>query len=474
MIKAIVVDDERLVRKGFISMLDWSSRGIDIIGEAADGKTALDMLKTQDIDLLITDITMPGMSGFELIQQVNLLPRRIWTVVLTCHHEFNFIQDALRLGAIDYLVKTLLDMENLEQTIDRIVERIHTEEKYHLDRQAEVHPQIYTEHAAIVFCSLDEVPPGSELLQQPFIRKNRIIEIAPDLWSLPLRQSYSYDELVKTVEGMALRRWQGMYITGLEGRSIENVSGLLAQALHNRVFYTVRPGTGLMRTTLADLERRYGSNRTHAVASCLTNWVHLRWALNKSEWERLLEETEAVHPDFYQLRLSMQRLLTDWEPLFHWHKNAPQLIAAIKKNQYWYEWRSWTAELSAYAQLKTYELSVTAEVMTSLIRSIQLMRDNLGSDLTQEAVAKEVNMSRSYFSQCFKKLVGESFGDYLRALRVDQAKRLLESSDKAVYEIAAAVGFSDDKYFSRVFRDKTGLLPTEYRMARKGKWFDEG
>ena len=128
MIRALVVDDEKLVRKGFISVIDWAAFGIVIVGEAADGKTAMEFLAVEEVDLLFTDITMPGMNGFELLKSVHHQFPRMKSVVLTCHHEFDFLQEALRLGAIDYIVKTLLDMENVDDVMNRIVERIQWEE----------------------------------------------------------------------------------------------------------------------------------------------------------------------------------------------------------------------------------------------------------------------------------------------------------------------------------------------------------
>lgn len=96
MIKAVVVDDERLVRKGFISLIDWSSFGVVIVGEAGDGNAALALLREQETDLLFVDLTMPGMSGFDLIRQVRQRFPAIRCVVLTCHHEFDYVQEALR------------------------------------------------------------------------------------------------------------------------------------------------------------------------------------------------------------------------------------------------------------------------------------------------------------------------------------------------------------------------------------------
>jgi two-component system response regulator YesN len=91
------------------------------------------------------------------------------------------------------------------------------------------------------------------------------------------------------------------------------------------------------------------------------------------------------------------------------------------------------------------------------------MRRESGSKINQNDVALHINMSRSYFSQCFAKFAGESFGGMLRNMRIERAKSLLLETGVPVYEIASLAGFEDDKYFSRVFREHVGKLPTEYR-----------
>jgi two-component system response regulator YesN len=75
-------------------------------------------------------------------------------------------------------------------------------------------------------------------------------------------------------------------------------------------------------------------------------------------------------------------------------------------------------------------------------------------------------MSRSYFSQCFAKFAGDTFGDILRNIRIEHAKSLLLESDYPVYEIASRAGFEDEKYFSRLFREIVGTSPSEYRLGR--------
>ncbi len=94
------------------------------------------------------------------------------------------------------------------------------------------------------------------------------------------------------------------------------------------------------------------------------------------------------------------------------------------------------------------------------------MWPNACADLKQADVARQIGMGRSYFSQCYKKFTGLSFGDTLRKIRIEHAKQMLLHTDLSVYEIASKVGFEDDKHFSRVFRDQVTLYPTEFRARR--------
>lgn len=125
-INALIVDDESIVRKGLRFMLPCAAHGIEIIGEAASGEKALEFMEQNTVQLLFTDITMPGMSGLELLKQVNIRFPQVRTVILTCHQDFDYIQEALRLGAIDYMVKTQMEDQELDRLLNRITECFHS------------------------------------------------------------------------------------------------------------------------------------------------------------------------------------------------------------------------------------------------------------------------------------------------------------------------------------------------------------
>ncbi|CAG7614690.1 response regulator [Paenibacillus allorhizosphaerae] len=124
MIRAMIVDDEYFVRKGLITTLPWESFGIRIVAEANNGKKALELLAEQPVDLVFTDLTMPVMNGFDLMRCIRQQYPQMDVVILTCHQDFNYIQDTLRLGALDYIVKTELEAGNLEESLQRITDHI--------------------------------------------------------------------------------------------------------------------------------------------------------------------------------------------------------------------------------------------------------------------------------------------------------------------------------------------------------------
>ncbi|NLG26056.1 MAG: helix-turn-helix domain-containing protein [Clostridiales bacterium] len=99
----------------------------------------------------------------------------------------------------------------------------------------------------------------------------------------------------------------------------------------------------------------------------------------------------------------------------------------------------------------------------SVASAVRYIRLHYAEPLTLSRVAREAHLSDSYFSTVFKKCIGSSFREYLAAVRVEEAKRLLRMGDRSVTEIALGVGFESQSYFSKVFRRLTGEAPKDYQ-----------
>lgn len=460
MIKAVVVDDEKLVRKGFISLFDWSSYGIIVVGEAGDGKSALELLLQTDAELLFTDITMPGMDGFDLIKETRRRLPRVRSVVLTCHHEFDYVQEALRLGAIDYIVKTLLEPDNADQVMRRIVERIEWEEGSRAALIADGSQKRLPADSALVFRPLVSGEGSAQLYQLPFVRRNPVAQL-DGMWLAPQVHPSSMEEMKREIGARLSGRWQTAFVTGLSDLAADEAGRVLAERLPAQWFYAQASDEPL-RLAYGELVRAANEAGKQPLETFQAA-LEMKWALKFAGWQEFKQSVAGLRPDPDALIRFGETLCREWRGLLLPPEAAERLNAGIARNRTWADWQSWLLQYSDAVQRRMVELSFTAEVMLCLIRAVQYMRQHAGQKINQADVAARVNMSRGYFSQCFARFAGESFGSVLRDMRIDRAKSLLRETSDPIHQIALASGFEDDKYFSKLFRECVGMLPTEYR-----------
>lgn len=467
MIKAVVVDDERLVRKGFISLIDWSSFGVVIVGEAGDGKAALELLQQQEVDLLFVDLTMPGISGFELIKIVRQRFPAIRSVVLTCHHEFDYVQEAMRLGAVDYIVKTLLDMENADETIRRLVERIKWEDNTR-DALIRGEGKRMAADKALLYLPLNAHCNEEELFQLSVVKNNPLITFQ-EMWMSPLLQRFSEEEGRRELKTHLAGRWQTALISGLRDQPLQEIETQLTLKLQHLLFYN----TGFAELSLLSYEEMKtmasDSNMFQGDVDLLEQAQNLKWTIDGMEWESFVARVLQQKPQHDRFPEFGRSLLKSWSTLLLNSEEAIELEEAIEHNLTWSHWKTWLRRFSDNVGRRMLDLGLTKEVMFCLIRAVRYMRTHAGDKINQGDVAAVINMSRGYFSQCFARFAGETFGESLRGMRLELAKSLLLKTTLPVCEIASRSGFEDDRYFSRLFRERIGKLPSEFRMEGMAK-----
>lgn len=129
MLKVLVVEDEEMIRKGIVLAVDWAALGCVVVGEAANGEEALEAVERHDPSLIITDLKMPRMDGIQMLEQLRANGNPVCVIILTAYDSFAYAQSALRLGAVDFLLKPFRDGE-LEQAVTNLQRRLcagHTE-----------------------------------------------------------------------------------------------------------------------------------------------------------------------------------------------------------------------------------------------------------------------------------------------------------------------------------------------------------
>lgn len=110
----LIVDDQTALADDLVQMLPWGDIGIDVVHKAYSGREALDLMIEHSIDVVVTDIRMPGMSGLELIAEIKRNSKHIKCILLTGYADFEYTQQALQLRSNDYLLKPVEDGELMD------------------------------------------------------------------------------------------------------------------------------------------------------------------------------------------------------------------------------------------------------------------------------------------------------------------------------------------------------------------------
>ncbi|MHA6482249.1 response regulator [Paenibacillus sp. strain BS8-2] len=134
MYKLFIAEDESTIRNGLMTMIKWEELGVHVCGDAANGVEALERMQHVQPDLLLLDIRMPFMNGLELLKALQDNERCPVAIILTGYNEFDYAQQAIKLGAFDYLVKPCRPSE-VRDVVSRAIKMLDTKQ----DQEQHVH-----------------------------------------------------------------------------------------------------------------------------------------------------------------------------------------------------------------------------------------------------------------------------------------------------------------------------------------------
>lgn len=135
MFKAIIADDQMPVLDYLQAKLPWGQLEIELYSICTDGEEALEACKEGKPDILITDIGMPIMNGLELIEKAKELNPSLKTIILSCHEEFHFAQQAVKLNVNDYILKETMRSEQLSEILQSMVTQLKKERDHKSHQQ---------------------------------------------------------------------------------------------------------------------------------------------------------------------------------------------------------------------------------------------------------------------------------------------------------------------------------------------------
>jgi two-component system response regulator YesN len=173
MIKVLVVEDKYITRKGLIRDIDWQTQGFEVVGEAANGADALDMIPLIMPNLVITDIMMPVLDGLGLLEKTKHTYPDLYFLIISGHDEFEYAQRALKLGAFDYVLKpiNMQDFLQVLQNVKTSFEQRRAEQNRVLTLESKISESLETQRQKL-FQELifNQIDPGSALIRAQTIK----------------------------------------------------------------------------------------------------------------------------------------------------------------------------------------------------------------------------------------------------------------------------------------------------------------
>ncbi len=540
MYKLLIADDEQIERDALRYIITRSCERIDEIMDASNGREAIEIAESEHPDIAIMDVKMPGKNGVDAARELRERSPAVRLVFLTAFDYFDYAQEAVRLGADDFIVKPATDervVEVITGVLDRLDESRLREREHESDRRRLEQMRAVLERDLVAALVAGAVVP-EQLTEQfdalglgsPGAWNTYALSVEIDFDSYPTRVESSGQRriLARRCSGELGRAFsaEGMTVlactqdalvhqlllhreeispealVAVAGKEVENIRRKLSMVVHVGLDPTPRPPDDAVRgfrhavVARASADEGRPSVRTDIARQSIPRSRHARSRpegvdCDEERYPYDLEQelcraviageveqavTVASHavdrlavsePNIQRIRRRLAEMLTvvtreldlttddiedDGIPVLD------QLEQAASQADLRTAIRSAAFALTERADSAPRETSHTA-----VERVRTFIERNFERDIPLEEAAARARFSPHYFSRAFKVHTGMTFVDYVNAVRVDRAKRLLRDSDLTIKEIAAAVGIGDPNYFSRVFKQHARLTPSEYR-----------
>lgn len=471
MYKLLVADDEQKDRNIIRILVEKQYPGRFEIVEAKSGTQALEVLQKEQIDLLLLDMNMPGLSGMGVIRE---LKRPVYVIILTAYSFFDYAREALHYGVKDYILKPPIRTE-LYAAIDRFLRERQEQAGSHTQSQKALAKELATQ--MLFYSNPQKIENYCQLLGLQGHKVSLAVllngggALRPPEQSLAAAERFLEGHPVKYAavafrEGIAVMFF---WKTDADCAGIRKLlPALQSYAGGELEFEQDIPSYGEIPQILIRIYDKNSPNRRAVSTGGQRDAIEQ--AVRNQDFNRAMRcITEEIDWWDYQTRgeaIKFQLVLTLSACTKHLFANADKRGAYVK--------------LSGLLGSENQEqlLHGTAEYLHWLIREIQQsvytnsymvhrVIDAVAMDCSKswtiEGLAAELKISPYYLSHLFKEYTGNNFTDYLAEIRIERAIELMHQPSLTLAQIGEMVGYSDQNYFSRVFKKRRGIGARQYR-----------
>ncbi len=479
--RVMIVDDEVLVRLGIQSLIKWENHGYQIVCDASDGEEALQKIRQYQPDIVLTDLKMSPVDGFELISECREKYPHIQFIVLSSYNDFDNVRNAMKMGAFDYVFKLTVKPEELLKIMDEAT-------------SSGKGTEAVQETSVLAERNLEVIKRG--LFKRILNSETFLKKYLEELMRLPLSVDFNhpFHILSITIDDFKVVRKKGDFMDlELLIFTMENILSELFSRHHRaEVFqygeYDFAVAVNLEenldhKNFFAAMEKEfgifsscarqyYGLEVSGALSRVCTGIKGLKDAIAQNRdtlnlrffsepgklhpYERSIREDAALPPEFHS---SVLETLAAEHDFFGMKNFLEELFKFLKEKN------RWEPEEIRYLLRKTY-----GTMAASFARSradIDLFLDkngiNMEAAINDYTYLEKIRQSVLELVEQYKKEYESNSGRILRK-EVAEAKSFVRSHMKEEMQVADIAGMVNmsSSYFSHVFKKEEGISFVEY------------
>lgn len=506
----MIIDDEPLIRRGLESMIPWEKLGCRLVGQASNGEEGLEKIRESRPDIVFTDMKMPKMDGLAMMKAALEEPDAPVFIVLSGYNDFELVRSAMRLGAVDYLMKLNLEEEELARVIREAAERVRKKQK---DGTQAAAPSDFKENFIkellkmradkefyqrmkqqtvslkegnfyrLLCLKLSAADDGSQ--EQSSLSRNFLINICKE-------------QIPVGVEAYEYHIGQDMFILYMESggsltkevmkSSCEDMEQAIKKYLNQEIRMGISaPHHNVME--MADAVEEAGQSMAFHIGGVNAS-IHFYTDLLNSGYLEMQLERLKTEPDYFEsmenFLLQLQKFISQKATVGEaaticWHLISQIYELDSNSRGFFVRWfdreynsvqdfdgisgldalSGWLLRLEQ--GLNSFSQQYMGEIYRYKVKKAkQYIYENRFQKISLNEVAAELEITPNYLSRIFKKVTSQSFSDYIAEVKIEEAKKLLLQDNNRIYEVSGRLGYDDPYYFSKVFKRVTQMTPSEY------------
>ncbi|MFJ7936113.1 response regulator [Sporosarcina sp. NPDC096371] len=471
--RILIAEDEQLERQAMKKFINENFKEMDVVGEAVNGRMAIELARQMRPELIIMDIKMPGINGLEAIEQIYAVQPTIKFIVVSAYNTFEYAKQAMQFGIKDYILKP-----GKKEEISLALLRI----------QGEIANDVRAEQ---------EKRQSGQLMKENFIRKLMKQHIQQETFDLQkqlfphmasgyffvLNTDISHDlQHIKQVLELHVPHFlivheanDSIAVLVLSTEPIKKSDQLtIVRNVQMVIGEHVFIGIGHTSHTLENLPTSYREAYTASFQLKIGNKSNYGFLQEDKQDDQhkdiiaqIAQGVEKGNNDVALLAFKENQhvfKVDDKEKLYILIQNifakrnislAGSSISTLQSNKDWH----------TYLNVCCMKMNEYCHSKQSMTKAKAYIEAHYSKGITLEDTAAFVNLSPNYFSNLFKEDFGENFIEFLTKTRMENAKILIEENNHSLKEISFMVGYKDPNYFSKVFKKYFRSSPRQFQGA---------